>query len=132
MEKRDCARVTLSWIASNKLAEVVGRSAHNYFRIRYEDFAENPQTWVENALEAFCLPISQLTDVTTLNNWRASHAVGGNDVRISAGSFSVRPDERWRRGLPPVQRAFVTGLSAMLLLKYGYTLVSARTRTCDT
>jgi hypothetical protein len=41
-------------------------------------------------------------------------------MRFSTGKIAIRPDERWRGGMPVAQRRVVTTLTLPLLAGYGY------------
>jgi hypothetical protein len=52
------------------------------------------------------------------------HTISGNPVRFSAQVPSVRPDDEWHTAMGARQRIEVSLLTAPMLVRYGYPLIS--------
>jgi hypothetical protein len=121
MDKYSPARSATLWTAHNLSFEVLRRQGSEVRRLRYEQFASDPQQTVRGIQEWLGLPLSELPflpgDAVEL---RASHTVAGNPMRFRTGRLELRMDEEWRAGLAAGDRRRVTAVTWPLLLRYGY------------
>lgn len=110
----------LLWTAAQLGAELLGRRADSYTRIRYEDFVTNP--W--HTLRALApvhggVPLPKHAGVHGFD-LGVQHVLAGNTVRMARGWVPVREDDEWRTSMPPARQRFVTSFTFHLLFRYGY------------
>jgi hypothetical protein len=108
------------WVRLNLLAEILCRRGPAASRLRYEDFAVDP----ESALE----PVGAMSDAfvlpgDTTPKWLESvgyHAVSGNPIRFELSEPDIRLDDEWLRAMDRRNRLLVGSLTLPLLVRYGY------------
>lgn len=130
MPCRSSATAALAWNAENVWAELIGKRAKAYTRVRYEDFTAEPQAILNAALDKLGLPSATPFDVMASEALalQTTHSIGGNPVRFDTGPIVIRQDEKWKTQLPAWQRVVVNIITAPLLRRYGYPI---RTSTGD-
>jgi sulfotransferase family protein len=122
MESRDPVESSLFWIVWNLATETFwGRFPRRYFRLRYEDFVDEPRAAVGRILdllqeEATALPFVGDREVKLT----ANHTVSGNPNRFQTGMVTLQPDVEWKEKMKYKDRALTTLLTWPLLLRYGY------------
>jgi hypothetical protein len=130
MIRRHPSTSALYWNAANLGSELVGRAAHGYLRLRYEDLARRPVEVVERIAQfaterragdrplphPIALPF---VDERTVE-LGPTHSITGNPDRLRTGPVAVRLDDRWRREMTARDRGLVTALTWPLLVRYGY------------
>ena len=96
-------------------------------RMRYEDFVAAPEAALDRIAGLAGLPPVppgySFLGADGGSRWaelEPGHSVSGNPMRFATGKIPVRPDERWRAGMPKAQRRAVTALTLPLLAGYGY------------
>ena len=135
MVRRDPSVSALYWNAANLGAELIGRSAHGYLRLRYEDLARRPVEVIERIVRfateipagarALPRPVElPFVDERTVA-LGPTHSITGNPDRLRTGPVPVRLDDRWRREMTARDRGVVTALTWPLLVRYGYLTSSA-------
>jgi hypothetical protein len=97
------------------------RFPERYLMLRYEDFVNRPQEALERILDLVQerpseLPFVADRELTVGNN----HTVSGNPNRFQKGTVKLRPDEEWKTKIKPLDKAMVTALTWLLLIRYGY------------
>lgn len=116
------ASSTLHWLIRNALTERLARAyPRRHRRLRYEDFARNPRTMIEEILEMTGTPVVDgpfLDDSTVV--LEPNHTIAGNPSRFKNGEIAVRPDNRWLSDQRAGPRLTATALSLPLLHRYGY------------
>jgi hypothetical protein len=119
-------RSTAYWLAFN-LASGLSCDAgpERYLRIRHEDLAAHPRQVVAEVMSFAGLDGDPPVDQTGTARLGANHTVTGNPDRLSHGTVVIRPDERWRTGLPWPAAAVASAIAAPLLHRYGYPLRAA-------
>lgn len=116
---------TASWLRRNLVIEATLRRqlGHRYLRLRYEDFALDPQAAVRSISALVGEPDpGQLSDdgrVLIATN----HTVAGNTSRFTDGALRVRPDHAWKSEIPTATKVVSTLVASPLLMRYGYPLV---------
>ena len=129
MPRYSPARAAVLWTANNTLFDLLGRLGTPVHRLRYEDLLAAPARVLGEVLAYLGLPADDealrflASDSAELG---ASHTIGGNPMRFSTGRLSLRPDEAWRREMPPAARRQVSALTAWPLASYGYPLRDGR------
>lgn len=112
---------SLHWIFDNLSAELLKLYNVKYMRIRYEDFAEDPQRPVDGILRFIGeTGLENPVDRNMLGKPAVHHSVSGNPVRFSNGPMEIKTDEQWKTGLPAFYRLLVTAVTMPLLVRYGY------------
>lgn len=131
MSRHSPLRSTRLWTTWNLTTELLWRRhPDRYRRLRYEDFASQPQVHVGRLLEWIGLApdaVGFRPDGTV--DLAPTHAVAGNPSRFDSGAVTVRPDEAWRERLPAGQRRLITLLTWPMLRRYGYPLSIRGTRS---
>jgi hypothetical protein len=92
-------------------------------RLRYEDLVEQPAATISSALSAIGIdvPPHAMAHIDgTSARLGTSHGLSGNPGRFDTGVIELRPDTRWRTGLPAADQRLVTAVCLPLLLAYGY------------
>jgi Sulfotransferase domain len=103
------------------LAEARWRGRDNYALLRYEDFASHPVEWVGAVARLAGAPNARLPFSDERHvSLHGNHNVNGNRNRTVTGSVEIRPDVRWRHGLPLRQQALGAAIAWPLLLRHGY------------
>jgi hypothetical protein len=104
------------WMENNLAVELFGRVGPPVHRLRYEDFATDPEAVTshlvgELSLERRTGPVPD-----------PGHSFSGNPIRFDRTPLRVRPDTAWTTQLDPRERRKVAVISFPLLKKYGYPL----------
>ncbi len=113
--------LALKWMQHNAVIEALRFKGVPTRRIRYEDWAEEPVSTVQAALQFAGLRPQQNPRLGS--DWvdlPINHTCSGNPMRFKRGVVDVRRDESWRRALPGFSRFLVTTLTAPGLLGYKY------------
>lgn len=106
-----------SWAAAIRLAEQAQRRfpPERWTTVRYEDLCGDTDATLER--------IFRFLDVSPgyrMRDFRSTgHHIIGNRMRLSQVS-EIRPDESWRRDLPPPQVKMVERIAGPELRRYGY------------
>ncbi|MFN0094443.1 MAG: sulfotransferase family protein [Dehalococcoidia bacterium] len=118
---RPVTRWSRRWLVLNALAELAGRRAMAYHRVRYEDLVANPQSTLRR-LVAFAQIPGELPDLAGDSvTMPVHHIVGSNGAsRATSGRVAIRVDDQWRAGLSAKQRATVTALTLPVLVRHRY------------
>ncbi|BAZ51445.1 sulfotransferase [Nostoc ellipsosporum NOK] len=113
----------LSWTLKNSAVEMfLKRSPERYMRINYEDFIQNPKTGLQallNFLQEEEANINFIEDNQA--KLSVNHIFGGSPSSTTKkGLVDLRLDDRWKKGMKPIDKAIVSSLTWPLLRKYGY------------
>ena len=129
MERLPVWRSAVEWnLARSLLAATRRRLDPPWTILRLEDLVRAPAASLRGALLAIGRPEPDLGFLRGgTANLPAGHSVSGNPMRFSAGPTVIRPDEEWRRALPPFDRSLVTAICRAGLARHGY-LASGGTR----
>ena len=117
-------RISAEWTYRNIFAEIGGRMANGYVRIRYEDFVRDPLTTVQAILRCADYPVPALDFIngTTVDLQKSNHTVSGNPVRFMAGTTELKLDSEWENAMSRRQKWLVGAIALPMLLKYRYPL----------
>ncbi len=113
----------IRWSGQNALAELLGRSAQTYSRVRYEDFVASPAA----TLVDIFAPYEWIGDTPTAIEDMAvalkpAHTVSGNPMRFKHGEVKLRIDSEWLSAMSTYDRRSVTAVTWPFLVRYGYPL----------
>ena len=108
-------RAALIWLEYNTVIEVFMKRHKSSTRVRYEDFAVDPDAAIRQVCRSAGIEVT---------NGRPSagtgHSLSGNPMRFDRGPRVVSPDTEWEIGLSTRAQRVVTGLTLPLLHRYGY------------
>jgi Sulfotransferase family len=113
----------IRWSGQNILAELLGRLAQSYSRVRYEDFVAAPTP----ALARIFMPYEWMGDTLAAAEGMAvelepTHTVSGNPMRFKHGEVKLTIDSEWLSTMSPYDRRSVTAVTWPFLARYGYPL----------
>jgi len=112
-------RVAYYWLAQNGLIEAFRPRYAHYTRVRYEDFAADPQAALASLL-GFIGISSESAAAAARAGTGKRHILGANPDRFAPGAIVVRPDDEWRQRMSRAARWTVTALAWPLMRRYGY------------
>lgn len=114
----------LSWVARNVVAEAARRRvAGRSLRLRYEDLMDRPLVATRdilNLLDEGRTVLPFVDDHTV--RLGPNHTVWGNPSRFERGRVELKEDREWVGELDRRSAAVTVGITAPLLLRYGYPL----------
>lgn len=121
MPRESILTSAIRWSGQNALAELLGRSAQSYSRLRYEDFVAAPSA----ALADIFAPYEWTGDTRDPTENMAvelepTHTVSGNPMRFKHGEVKLKIDSEWLSAMTPYDRRSVTAITWPFLLRYGY------------
>ena len=117
MSRMSAPRTALMWLDANLLTEALGCRRVPVLRVRYEDVIARPDHELARIGNLAGMP---MTAAETAHC--GYHGVAGNPVRFDSAPLRLRLDDAWRQELSARNRRIVTGLTAVLLRRYGYPL----------
>jgi len=128
-------KCALYWSVFNLLGRWFRRRRHvNYLLVNYETFCEQPRDTIDRILRHCRMDPGGVTwhDAETVEV-AAQHSISGNPSRFDTGPVRIKPDDEWRKAMPPARRLLVTVLCAPLLRLFGYSAGHAHRprRSCD-
>jgi hypothetical protein len=104
------------WVENNLAVELFGRVSPRVHRLRYEDFADDPESATAGLVSELGLVRRPQPEQV------AGHSFSGNPMRFDRAPLRVRPDTAWSTDLDSRERRKVSLISFPLLKKYGYQL----------
>lgn len=119
------AASSLKWLRRNAIIEALlrRRQGDRYLRVRYEDFADQPQPTSRSICSLLGEPDARLPFLDDAAvRLGSSHSVAGNPPRSPEGEVRVRRDDEWRERMDPRSRRLATVAAAPLMPRYGYPL----------
>jgi hypothetical protein len=123
MPRYGVAKSSRDWMEKNALLELYGGTGGELARIRYEDMTERPVDTVNHLLgrveSALGVSLGGCGDRDV-----TQHTISGNPVRFSDSVPTVLSDDEWHTAMDPRQRVEVSLLTAPMLVRYGYPLIS--------
>jgi hypothetical protein len=123
MARMSAVQSGLMWVDANLLTEALGRLGMPLVRVRYEDLVANPAAELRRIGALASVRVRELQPPREPGRPQ-HHGIGGNPIRFSETAVTVRADDEWRRRMRTRDRRVVTGLTAMLLHRYGYPLTT--------
>jgi hypothetical protein len=122
IKPKSAIRTALRWSAVNLAVEYLSRrkGPAAVMRVRYEDFASEPASTMQQIGSFLELDLSQIGSSLQIGaSMEPGHQVAGNRLRMS-GSIALKKDDSWRTRMPPGQRVAFERLSGWMLKRYGY------------
>ncbi len=115
-------RSSLLWILWNLAAEALWkRLRERYLRLRYEDFASQPQQAIRHILDFLGEDASHLPFVSDCGVLlKVNHTVVGNPNRFNVGRVELHPDQEWKTKMRKRDGFMVRAVTWPLLSRYGY------------
>jgi hypothetical protein len=115
-------RTAKYWVSANLQSALTYNrvSEEKRMRIRYEDFATNPELILDQVGAWLGLDLSGIVLQSELaNSGQVRHTVGGNRVRMLK-NIRIKPDFEWKEKLPQKDRKLFWLIAGWLARKYGY------------
>lgn len=115
-------RAAMLWDAHNAAFAALRRLGVPVWRLHYERLLAEPVATVRELADFLGVggqDVEQFVSATSVTVGPA-HQIAGNYMRFSSGELPLRRDDEWREALPGGSRRVVTGLTAPLMLTYGY------------
>ncbi|MCI0710617.1 MAG: sulfotransferase [Chloroflexi bacterium] len=114
--------VAIEWLARNFLVEMARPLVKGYRLIRYEDLVTNPESVIEDIFDMLNETSANLSFITAsgIQLDKVSHSVAGNPMRFQQGHIQVKADEEWRDSMQRKQKWFISFVSLLGLIRYGY------------
>jgi UDP-N-acetylglucosamine transferase subunit ALG13 len=113
----------IRWLCYNALFHFLSLLKVPVITVRYEDFIAAPERTTSQILRFAGLEPRETETAHIRRNsvmLGIHHTVAGNPMRFEVGEVKFRFDNEWQSGLPPLQRASVSVLTAPLRYIYGY------------
>lgn len=124
MDRMGSKKSALLWAWWNSLTSRLwsDRSEVPSTRVRYEEFARNPEVCLQQIVQRLApeLVASPRLFAGTVATIGVCHSVSGNPGRMAQGPIEIRYDERWKVELGPRDRAIVNLLAGSTMKIYGY------------
>lgn len=121
--RRPAATTAVDWLATHSLSEWVLRRCRGRarsLRVRYEDFAANPDSVlhaIADAVDESMDPV--LADLQAGRPMAIHHMATGNRIRFQQ-EIRLKPDLEWRTRMPIEDQVQVRRITWPLLRRYGY------------
>ncbi len=118
-------RSLLQWAVVNAECERFAQLAPDmYFRIRFEDFAEN---WQEALLSGAAPLFEAVSGKTADGNGRAAlvhaqHSISGNPSRFVVGEITLDPNTSWRDDISQIDQRLAQLICGPAARRYGYAM----------
>lgn len=111
------------WNSENVLVAMLDSIGAPYKRLRYEDFAHDPQSGLDVIWDLLGLTQYKLQDLLDRyqHDDKPNYSVSGNPIRFGERKeIKIRLDEEWQENMPFRQKLFMTLGTLPLLLWYRY------------
>ncbi len=124
MHQQGAVKSAALWVLWNCVTEILwNRGSGRYQRVRYEDFARDPEPTARLIARFVAVDEAPLPFVGTHEvQLGVTHTVAGNPGRHEGGDVQIRSDSEWVRALGTREFLVVTAMTWPLLLRYGYPL----------
>jgi Sulfotransferase family len=122
IKSKSVFRTAMRWSIVNLATELLLRKLgpRRFLRVRYEDFASNPETTLRQIGAFLSLDLSQTGLVLqTGAPMKPGHQLAGNRLRMNA-SIRLSKDDSWRSAMPVGQQGSFSRLCGWVLRRYGY------------
>jgi hypothetical protein len=113
------------WMLHNAEVDLFGRLEGPTLRLRYEDWVDDPATWLAAVRRFAGLAATEVGGAGLARGQQQvelgpSHTCSGNPMRFTRGTIQLRGDDRWRQQMGARDARLVTALTWPLLRRYGY------------
>jgi hypothetical protein len=109
------------WMGHNRLTASLGRRAHCYTVVRYDDLVANPRDVLSRIVTSIGEPAPDLSFLGERQAYlKPNHTVSGNPMRFSHGWVPISLDDEWRSSMPFGKKLLVTACTWPWLLRYGF------------
>ena len=123
MPRENIYTSAVRWSGQNALAELLGRSAQSYYRVRYEDFVARPTPTLARIFTPYEWIGDTLAAVEDMAvELEPTHTVSGNPMRFKHGEVKLTIDSEWLSAMSPYDRRSVTAVTWPFSARYGYPL----------
>lgn len=122
MEKMNHRTVAVHWNVGHTFAPIAARRLAAATVCRYEDFARQPRTTIDNILNDLGMGNVALSPFVSEHSvcLRDNHSLWGNPDRSNHGVVAIRPDDQWRQQMSGWKKLEVSALTLPWLIKYRY------------
>ncbi|MGH3505874.1 MAG: sulfotransferase [Nocardioidaceae bacterium] len=112
------------WWSALTIAQLHRRiDESRWLRVRYEDFARDPQAVVARVMRLLDeAPAGSPFVGSDTVELHPSHMVAGNPSRFDVGTVNIRLDERWRTAMPRRDQRLIALATGPLMRRFGYRL----------
>ncbi len=109
-----------SWIFLNSMIEMFqDKQRARYLRIRFEDFINEPKIISKNIFDFLEYSKSPVFDAQDGKVFLTpTHSVTGSPSRFNTGMVPLKLDETWKKEMPIINQALVSGLTLPVMWKY--------------
>jgi len=131
MHRHSALVSALLWNMDNLLAEFLGARAQTYRRVRYKELVHAPKRTIRRLLDGAARP--ELGDPAPhvgedSVDVSGQHILAGNPMRFQDGRLPLREDLEWVEQMSPSKRRMVSLVTAPLLRRYGYPVITRNGR----
>jgi hypothetical protein len=120
---------SLRWLRRNAVIDTLIRRGQRdrYLRVRYEDFAGQPEATLRSICSLLGEPDAGLPFTgDRVVRLGSNHSIAGNRPGPYHGEVEIGPDHEWRARMDTRSRRLATLAAAPLMPRYGYPLLTAR------
>lgn len=119
-------RTAMRWVTDNLGFRALARLGVPTMTLRYEDVLNAPGATIRQIGQFAGLPVAG-DDLDFLDGDRVMlvtpmHSIAGNPLRFGGAELTLRLDDAWKRELDQHSRRVVTGITAPVLTRFGYSL----------
>lgn len=122
MPRRSALRAMLTWAVENAYIAKTGHTMP-YTIMRYEDFAQNPDSELGRALQELGFGNVDLGLLREpMISLSPTHSVGGNPIRFSTTGISIVSDNEWRDKMHVITKLSLGLVAVPILSRFRYRL----------
>jgi uncharacterized membrane protein YdjX (TVP38/TMEM64 family) len=131
MHRHSALVSALLWNMDNLLAEFLGNRAQAYQRVQYNELVHAPKRTIRRLLDGAARSDSGDPAPHVGDDWvdvSGQHILAGNPMRFQDGRVPLREDLEWVERMSPSKRRMVSLITAPLLRRYGYPVITRNGR----
>jgi hypothetical protein len=113
-------RSSLIWVIWNYVAEKYKKWENRYYSMKYEKFCNKPKVELDRAMKKLGIKERPEWEEGGRICLPTQHSLRGNPNRFEDGITKIEQRSDWREGLSNLTKLLVSGLTAPLLSRYGY------------
>jgi hypothetical protein len=123
MPGKSLSKAVMVWAIENQYALKIGRQYPYYITLKYEALMQQPASVLDKALRELGLPVTKLSHLQQDSfSVMPTHSVGGNPLRFTQYSMSLRLDESWRNNMMRWQQIALGMLVWPTMRQFNYKL----------